>query len=166
MAMLGLLASLTLGCDNQEATAPPAPEDTTTSALDQVSDKAPHSIKDAGKDVAATLETTADKAAEQVAKVKDDVAAKIDDVKADLPDVDAVVAESQTLVDQAMGYIKDNKLDLAEKTLAKLDAMKASLPASIQSQIANAQKALDTAKSLSSGNATEALGGLKLPGTK
>lgn len=174
LAILGLMTSLALGCDKQEAT-PPAPStDATESVPGNASDQVAHSIKDASKDVATTVETTVDAAADQVAQVKDnvaqvkgDAAAKIEGVKAELPDVDAAaLAEAQPLIDQAMGYIKENKFDLAEKTLAKLEAMKGSLPASIQSQIANAQKSLDAAKAMNPGSPADALGGIKLPGNK
>jgi hypothetical protein len=59
---------------------------------------------------------------------------------------DAKTAEAQKLLDQALQYIKDNKLDLADKALTQLDGMKASLPASFAPKIDDAKKLLATAK--------------------
>jgi hypothetical protein len=58
----------------------------------------------------------------------------------------AATAEAQKLLDQAMNYVKENKLDLAEKAVTQLEGMKASLPAAMQTQVDNARKMLNTAK--------------------
>ena len=63
-------------------------------------------------------------------------------------------AEAQKMLDQALTYIKENKLELAEKTLTQLEGMKASLPEAMQPRIAEARKLLDGAK---------AAGGVSLP---
>ncbi|MCC6422557.1 MAG: hypothetical protein IT447_03695 [Phycisphaerales bacterium] len=60
---------------------------------------------------------------------------------------DAAVKEAQTKIEQAITYIKENKLDLAEKALTELDKIKDKLPESIQSQLANAHSMLNAAKS-------------------
>jgi len=60
--------------------------------------------------------------------------------------VDAKTAEAQKLLDQATEYIKENKLDLADKTLTQLEGMKASLPPEWASKIDTARKSLTAAK--------------------
>ena len=60
-----------------------------------------------------------------------------------------------------MGYIKDHKYDLADKTLKELEDNKASLPASVQQQLPTARTALNTAKL---GGATSQPSGVSLPG--
>jgi hypothetical protein len=62
--------------------------------------------------------------------------------------------EAQTMLNQAMTYIKENKYDLADKTLTKLEGMKASLSPTLQKGVAQARTAL---------NAAKAGGGVKLP---
>jgi hypothetical protein len=61
---------------------------------------------------------------------------------------DAALAstEAQKLLDQAMAYIKENKLDLAEKAVSQLEGMKASLSPEMAKQVDNARSLLDTAK--------------------
>ncbi len=59
----------------------------------------------------------------------------------------AIQGDAQKLLDQALQYIKENNLDLAEQTLVKLEGMKAQLPETMQKGIAQARGALDTAKS-------------------
>ncbi len=46
-----------------------------------------------------------------------------------------------------MDYIRDHKLDMAEWTLKQVEANKTSLPAAVQTQVDNARKMLDAAKS-------------------
>jgi hypothetical protein len=62
------------------------------------------------------------------------------------PVADAKTAEAQKLLDQTMTYIKENKLDLADKSLSALEKMKAQLPASYAPKIDQARSMLDTAK--------------------
>jgi hypothetical protein len=63
-------------------------------------------------------------------------------------------AQAEKLLEQAMTYIKENKLDLADKTLTQVEGMKASLSPALQTRVTEARKLLDTAK---------AGGGVKLP---
>ena len=58
----------------------------------------------------------------------------------------AIQGEAQKLLDQAMQYIKENKFELADQALVKLEGMKAQLPETMQKSIAQARTALDTAK--------------------
>ena len=54
-----------------------------------------------------------------------------------------------------MTYVKENKYDLAEKSLNQVEANKASLPVTLQNQLGAVRTALNTAK---------AGGGLQIPG--
>ncbi len=182
--VLGLLASLTLGCEKEESP-PVVPSGDTTdySAVNETANDAADSMQAAEAEAAAAeaaaaevaeikaeadaaeaaaaaeaeaeaaAAVEAEAAAVQAADVKEDIESKIE-TAAD----DATIAQAQSQIDQVMGYIKENKFDLAEKALAQLDKIKGSLPAGIQSQIENAYKALDVAKKAGS------LGGAKLPG--
>ena len=54
--------------------------------------------------------------------------------------------DPQTLLDQATQYIKENKLDMAEKSVTQLEKMKPQLPVSLQGKVESARSLLDTAK--------------------
>jgi hypothetical protein len=69
---------------------------------------------------------------------------------------DAVKA-GQAKVDEVLQYIKDNKLDAADKALTALENNKASLPPEIQNKLPEVRAALNAAKAR--------VGGMKLPGT-
>ena len=60
---------------------------------------------------------------------------------------DASTAEAQKLLDQATQYIKENKWDLADKSLTQLEGMKSQLPASYGPKIDASRKMFNTAKS-------------------
>jgi hypothetical protein len=45
---------------------------------------------------------------------------------------DAMTTQASTLIDQGMQYVKENKWDMADKTMTQLDAMKDKIPASLQ----------------------------------
>ncbi|MGN6368107.1 MAG: hypothetical protein ACTHN5_07600 [Phycisphaerae bacterium] len=68
--------------------------------------------------------------------------------------------QAQELMQQAYQYIKDNKMDLAEKAVAKLQEMKGSLPAEYGPRIDQLKAALDAAN-VKNGKLP---GGIKLPG--
>ena len=65
----------------------------------------------------------------------------------------AAMGDAQAKLDQVTTYIKENKLDLADKTLTQLESHKAEFSAALQDKIAQARKALDAAKA----------GGVKVP---
>ncbi len=74
------------------------------------------------------------------------------------PAVTDAVTAAQAKLDEVTQYIKDNKLDSADKALSALEAQKASLPVDIQNKLPEVRAALDAAKA-------KAGTGLKLPGT-
>jgi hypothetical protein len=111
---------LIVGCEKKETA--PAPATPAAPAAPATPTAAAPSA-DAAKDAAAASATTAPAAA-----------------------ADAKTAEAQKLLDQAMQYIKDNKLDLADKTLTQLEGMKSSLPPEMASKIDTARKSLTAAK--------------------
>lgn len=63
----------------------------------------------------------------------------------------AMAEQGQKLLDQAMGYVKENKLDLAQKAIDQLDGMKASLPPSLQDGLEKTKSALAAAKAAGGG---------------
>ena len=64
------------------------------------------------------------------------------------------VTKANELLQQGLQYVKDNKLELAEKTLTQLEGMKGQLPAEWGPKIEQLKSAIQAAK----------LGGGKLPG--
>jgi hypothetical protein len=58
----------------------------------------------------------------------------------------SVTAEAQKLLDQATAYVKEKKFDLAEPIIAKLEGMKAQLPAEWATKIEQARSMFDSAK--------------------
>jgi hypothetical protein len=66
--------------------------------------------------------------------------------------------QAQKLIDQGYQYIKENKMDLAEKSLTKLEEIKPQLPASFSPKIDSLRSAFNAAKS-GSGNLGGFMGG-------
>lgn len=58
----------------------------------------------------------------------------------------ANTAEAQKLLDQTMQYIKENKMDLADKSLTALEKMKPQLPATWGPKIDQARSSFDAAQ--------------------
>lgn len=74
------------------------------------------------------------------------------------------VQKAQELIDQAMQYINDGRLDLAEGAITQLESMEDSLPDSIKSQIENLKNLLAAKQSTEDATKTaESVQGL-LPG--
>lgn len=132
LIMSGLILA---GCDNADSTssspAQPAPAEERTA-----SERAAGAVDAAQKEMAGATESAKQEAAGAVegAKAAGDQA------------VSTIQGEAQKLLDQATQYIKENKFELAEQTLVKLEGMKAQLPETMQKSIAQARSALDTAK--------------------
>ena len=57
-----------------------------------------------------------------------------------------VTAKAQQLLDQTTQYVKENKLDLAEKSLTQLEQIKPQLPQTFHPKIDQARSMFDTAK--------------------
>jgi hypothetical protein len=79
---------------------------------------------------------------------------------------DTTMAQAQNLLDQTMQYLKDGKLDLAEKAVAQLEAMKSSMTPEWQGRVTQARAALDTAKKasmLKTGDTPKVPDSVKLP---
>ena len=132
----GLLVAcvLGIGCDQADSTTatPPPPEQS-------AGERTAGAVDAAQKDAAGTADAA-----------KKEAAGAIDSAKtAGAEATSTIQGEAQKLLDQAMQYIKENKLDMAEQALVKLEGMKAQLPETMQSSIAQARSALDTAKKAS-----------------
>ena len=67
----------------------------------------------------------------------------------------AVKDQAEKLLTDAANYIKENKLDLADKAVTQLEQMKPQLPAEYGPRIDDLRKAV---------NALKTTGGIKLPG--
>lgn len=148
VAAIGI--GVTVGCEEKKESAPPAPASPATgaAAVDQKAvDAAKAQATQAADAAKAQVDKTAAAAKAEAAKAND--AAKAEAAKA----ADAAKSQAADLAKQAeakisevWNLIKEKKLDAADTALKSIEAKKASLPASIQSQIDRVRKALDTAK--------------------
>ena len=126
---------LGFGCDQSDSTTATPPAAPNTAA----GERAAGAVDAAGRDAAGTADAAKKEAAGAIEGAK----------TAGAEATSAIQGEGQKLLDQALQYIKENKLDLAEQTLVKLEGMKAQLPETMQKGIAQARSALDTAKKAS-----------------
>ena len=130
-ASLGVVAVVALamvaGCKKEEVPAPKPPPPANPPAAPAAS------VQDAAKNAQAQGQAAVDSAATQGQAAAGDMTAMA----------------SQKL-DQAVQYIKDNKVDMADKIVSDLEANKASLPAALQQRLADVRKMVDTAKAAKS----------------
>jgi len=152
-ALLGA-ALMVGGCgedtdDNATPTAPPpgstptAPQATgeTTNTIDAQAQRATDVLGDQAKAAGDAAQSGAQQAGDALKTGAQDATDA-----ANAAANDPAVKDAQTQVQQVMQYIKENKYDLAETTLQKLEANKASLPATIQPQVDRARQMLNAAK--------------------
>ena len=152
-----------LGCDRSESTPaapsnpppgglPATPKAGVTSEAAPLAGSTPApaadpttpSLTEAVKSQAAAAKTNATTAVqEQTAAAR----TQADAVKSDLAAASsALAADAQKKLDEVMTYIKENKLDLADKTLQTIEQRKAQFSAAFQDKITKARSALDAAK--------------------
>jgi hypothetical protein len=127
IAVGAILAVVVFGCEQKDETKTPPAQTSTEGTIP---------AKDATADASNKATDAAQTAKENIAGAS--AAAK--------DATNATAAEAQAKLDQVMQYIKENKIDLAEKTLSGLEQMKDSLPEAIQNQLASARSALNAAK--------------------
>jgi hypothetical protein len=136
VASLLVSGLILIGCDKSDSTSSTPETPATPSGERTASDRAAGAIDSAQKEVAGATDAAKKEAAGAVEGAK----------AAGNEAVSAIQGEAQKLLDQATQYIKENKFDLAEQALTKLEGMKAQLPETMQKSIAQARSALDTAK--------------------
>jgi hypothetical protein len=124
-AVVVIAAGLLLGCEKSET----KPTTSTPAATAPSAAAAADTVKDSA---AAASDTAAAKGNE--------AAAKADEAAGDAQ------TKATELLTQVTTYVKDNKMDLAEKALAQLDKLKPSLPEAFQGKIDSAHKMFDAAK--------------------
>lgn len=137
-------ALVVAGCEQKDET----PSGTPTN-VPQASEAAAEDAKDAAEDAADRMKEAAGDTADAVKKQAETVSDSVKqqaDAAANAAASSPEAAEATKQIEQVMTYIKENKLELAEATLSKLEEKKASLPAAVQAQVANARTMLDTAK--------------------
>ena len=139
IATLLVSGLILVGCEKSDSTSSTPAQPAPSGAERTASDRTAGAMDSAQKEVAGATDAAKQQAAGAVegAKAAGDQATS------------AIQGEGQKLLDQAMQYIKENKLDLAEKALAQLDGMKAQLPAEWAPRIEQARTALNTAKGAS-----------------
>ena len=162
VAVAGL--SLAAGCDRQESSKPSpaastAPAVPSTSASGTPATPVPDASASAAeaRQRAAAAESDVRGAATTAVTGARDAATRAQTQAAATTTATAQMTsdEAKSMLDQAMTYIKENKYDLAEKTLNQVEANKAMLPKALQDRLGTVRTALTTAK---------AGGGLQLPG--
>ena len=166
VAVMGL--ALAVGCDRQDSSAPPAapapaptaPAATPTPAPATAPVTSAPEVPAVGSRSVAEMQSAADRAATDAKAATESARDTARQATTEAQTQAAATAqmtsdEAKKLLDQAVVYVKENKYDLAEKALAQVEAQKASLPKTLQDQLAGARTAL---------NAAKAGGGLKIPG--
>lgn len=141
--MLGS-AMVVAGCDSAEET----PSGTPTN-VPQATEEGVDAMQDSTEDASERAKEAAGNlgdAAEQQAENASDALKSGADKAAEAAAADPAAADAVAKVKQVTDYIKNNNYEMAEKTLAAVEAKKASLPAAVQTQITNARTMLDTAK--------------------
>jgi predicted lipid-binding transport protein (Tim44 family) len=130
MASMVLATAVLAGCEQQESTSDSAtpPASPAAAPTPAATPDASSTGGDAAAQTAATAETPTTAPAAGTASA-------------------AEVTQAQTLLDQTVTYVKENKMDLAEKSLAQLEQLKPKLPVEYHSKIDGARKAFNAAKS-------------------
>jgi len=89
---------------------------------------------------AAPAQPSGTPAVDQVTK---DITKAVDTAKNAAQDL---VASAEKRIQEALQYVKENKLDAADKILKELEAVRNSLPEAVQKQLTQARTALDAAR--------------------
>jgi len=143
-ALLGCAMVAVVGCEKADET----PSGTPTN-VPQATEAAADDTKAAAEDAADKVKSTAEDAADATkkqAETASDAVKKGADAAADAAAASPAAAAANEQIKQVMKYIEENKLDLAETALKKLEDGKASLPAAVQTQLPNVRTMLDAAK--------------------
>ena len=140
--MVACAAALTIGvaiagCEKSDDAAPSGG----TAATPSASPSSATPSQTAATPAAGATDTAADATAAQAA-AKTEVPTTAPSGAA----TSAEVTQAQTLLDQTVTYIKENKMDLAEKSLTQLEALKPKLPVEYHGKIDSARKAFNAAK--------------------
>jgi hypothetical protein len=155
LAVATVAAGLFVGCEKSETTpasSTPAASDAAKTAADSAkgaADSAQGAASDAAKSAGDAAKSAGDAATTAAGKAADAAApAAPGDAAAAPADAAAGDAQAQAteLLTQVSTYVKENKMDLAEKALAQLDKLKPNLPAEYASKIDSARTMFDTAK--------------------
>lgn len=166
LALGVVLGIAVVGCEKKQAApaepqAQPQPKtvqekpvvDQAKDAVEQGTQQVTQAVNEAkaGVQQAATeVQTEATKIAEQ---------AKVEGQKAIDQGTQAVENfDYKAKMDEAMQYVKEHKLELADKTLAQIESRKASIPTEYHTKIDSVRKMIDSAKATQ--NATQ---GISLP---
>jgi hypothetical protein len=160
-ALVGL--ALAAGCEKQDQQKTQTPAGGTStpttmpsggmsssagSSMSGQMDRMASGVKPTTQPAAGAMRDAQSAASGAAAQASDTVAGAAQDAQGQAASApEGVTTQAQTLLDQTMQYIKDNKWDLAEQSLTKLEAMKPQLPAAWQPRVDQARSALNAAKS-------------------
>jgi hypothetical protein len=140
------------GCEKESETTPGGAPAPVPQASEQAADDAKSKVDDAAGAAKSDAERMGEAAQKQIGQSADAIK-KGADAAAEAAATNPAVADAQTKLNQVTQYIKEKKFDLAEAAMKQLEANKASLPAVVQSQLANTRTMLDTAKKAASATA-------------
>jgi hypothetical protein len=169
LAVSTVAAGLFVGCEKSETKpasssgSAPAASDAAKTAADSAknsADSAKTAASDAAKSAGDAAKSAGDAAGAAASNASATIsgdkaaaaAAPADAATATAPAEGAVAAtgdakaQATDLLTKVTTYVKENKMDLAEKALAELDKLKPQLPADYQSKIDAAHTMFDTAK--------------------
>jgi hypothetical protein len=163
LAVATVAAGLFVGCEKSET----KPASTSSGSAPAASDAAKSaaasadSAKSAASDASKSASDAAKSAGDAGGAAASNASATVAGDKAATPPADAAAAPAEgaaaatgdakaqatDLLTKVTTYVKENKMDLAEKSLAELDKLKPQLPAEYGPKIDSAHKMFDAAKS-------------------
>jgi hypothetical protein len=160
LACVMLGAVLFVGCEKSESTSSTPPAKPSADATESSAQSAASSAADSAQSAATNAKDMAhdniDAAKNKLNAAGDSIVGNANSTGTAAPAVtttapansavSADTTEAQKLLDQAMQYIKENKLNDADTVLTKLEAMKPKLPAEWASKIDSARSAFNSAK--------------------
>ena len=151
------VAIAVVGCEQSDpsttpsASSPPAGATATETAASDAAKSTANDVSAAAGKAADSASSAANSAANAAGTAATDASAAAQTAAsgagATTQPAGAMPAEAQKLMDQTLQYIKENKMDLAEKGLTQLESMKSSIPAAYHPKIDQVRTAFNAAKS-------------------
>jgi hypothetical protein len=137
---------LFVGCEKSDKKTPSGAAANNSQATEKSASEMKKKAEDAG-DAAKSAVSDSAKQAKSQADAAADALKKEAKPAADAANTSTAAADAEAKLKTVMDAIKDKKWDIADTTLKALEANKASLPATVSSQIDNARKLVDAGKS-------------------
>lgn len=137
-----LTSAALVGCDSKEATPAPTPPAAPAPQVRTPTPAAEPSMTDQARNAATgAMDATRDAAAKATDATKDAAAAS-----GATAAVDTATTEATTLMDQTVQYVKENKWEMADSSMKKLESIKDKLPESLRPRYDQVKTMYDSAK--------------------